>query len=208
MIIIGAGGHAKVLIDALKLMAANILGISDTDPSLLGKKILGVPVRWNDQEIQVMPPESVYLINGLGGVRDTIQRRSIFELFKSLDFTFSQVIHPAAVISGEAVLAEGVQVMAGAIVQAGSLIAEDTLINTKASVDHDCRIGRHVHLAPGVTVCGHVVIGEAVFVGSGATVIQGVKIGKNSLIAAGTLVRRDVPPGSKVMGVPGRDNRL
>ena len=94
--------------------------------------------------------------------------------------------------------------MAGAVIQAGVRVAENTIINTKTSVDHDCQIGSHVHLAPGVTVCGNVKIGDSVHVGSGATIIQGIIVGPRCLIGAGTLVRSNVPAGATVIGVPGR----
>jgi len=204
IIIIGAGGHAKVLIDALKLLGAPILGISEQNLAKVNSELLGVPVICKDAELEKYPPEGVNLVNGLGGVKDTSLRREVFKRFKMLGYAFSQVIHPSAVISANAALAEGVQVMAGAIIQAGVRVSENVVINTKTSVDHDCQIGSHVHLAPGVTVCGNVKIGDSVHVGSGATIIQGIIVGPHCLIGAGTLVQKNVPAGATVIGVPGR----
>jgi sugar O-acyltransferase (sialic acid O-acetyltransferase NeuD family) len=204
IIIIGAGGHAKVLIDALKLLGAPILGISVKDSAKVNSELLGVAVICTNGELNQYTPENVLLVNGLGGVKDTSQRRKVFKRLKILGYVFSQVFHPSAVISANAVLAEGVQVMAGAIIQAGAKIGENAIINTKTSVDHDCQIGSHVHLAPGVTLCGNVKIGNSVHVGSGATIIQGITVGADCLIGAGTLVRNNVPGGAKVIGVPGR----
>jgi sugar O-acyltransferase (sialic acid O-acetyltransferase NeuD family) len=204
IIIIGAGGHAKVLIDALKLLGAPILGISAQDSAAVKSEVLGVAVICQNGELKQYPPEGIILVNGLGGVKDTSLRREVFKRLKMLGFAFSQVIHPSAIISADAVLGEGVQVMAGAIIQAGVRIAENALINTKTSVDHDCQIGNHVHLAPGVTVCGNVKIEDSVHVGSGATIIQGIILGPHCLIGAGTLVHKNVPAGATVVGVPGR----
>lgn len=204
LIIIGGGGHAKVLIDTLKLLGAPILGISERNPALMNTELLGVHVICNDDDLKNYPPESVTLVNGLGAVKDTSLRREVFQRLKMLGYAFSQVIHPSAVISAHALLAEGVQVMAGAVIQPGAKIAENTLINTRTSVDHDCQIGSHVHLAPGATACGSVEMGDSVYVGSGATIIQGIIIGPHSLVGAGTLVRENVPAGSTVIGVPGR----
>jgi len=207
LIIIGAGGHGKVLIDALKLLGAPIRGISEHNPALVNTELLGIPVICTDAELKKYPPGSVTLVNGIGGVKDTALRREIFIRFKKWGFSFSQVLHPAAIISADTLLAEGVQVMAGAVIQAGVKVAENAIINTRTSVDHDCRIGSHVHLAPGVTVCGNVEIGDSVHVGSGATIIQGIVIGSHCLIGAGTLVHKNVPPGSTILGVPGRIKR-
>jgi sugar O-acyltransferase (sialic acid O-acetyltransferase NeuD family) len=204
LIIIGAGGHAKVLIDALKLLGAQILGISKKDLATVNTEILGVSIICFDHELERYPSESVALVNGIGGIKDTTLRREVFIRFKLQGYAFSQVIHPAAVISAAATLAEGVQVMAGAVIQAGAKISENAIINTSTSVDHDCHIGSHVHLAPGVTVCGDVKIGDSVHVGSGVTIIQGIIVGPHSLIGAGTLVRENVPAGATVIGVPGR----
>ena len=207
IIIIGAGGHAKVLIDALQQLKASILGISEQDSALVDTELLGVAVICHNGELKKYPPEGVTLVNGVGGVRDTSLRKEVFERLKMLGYGFSQVIHPSAVISADAVLGEGVQVMAGVIIQAGVRIAENAIINTKTSVDHDCHLGSHVHLAPGVTVCGNVTIGDSVHVGSGATIIQGITVGARCLIGAGTLVRSNVPVGATVIGVPGRITR-
>jgi len=204
LIIIGAGGHAKVLVDALKLLGAQILGISEQDLAMVNTELLGVPIIWVDDELERYPSETVTLVNGIGGTKDTVLRREVFARFKMQGYAFSQVIHPAAVISAAATLSEGVQVMAGAVIQAGVNVGDNAIINTRASVDHDCHIGSHVHLAPGVTVCGNVEIGDLVHVGSGATIIQGIRVGSQCLIGAGTLVLKDVPPGATVMGVPGR----
>lgn len=204
LLIIGAGGHAKVLIDALQLLKAPILGICEQNPVAVNSELLGVPIILSDAELEKYPSESVTLVNGIGGVKDPSLRREVFQRLKLLGYDFFQVIHPSAIISANAVLAEGVQVMAGAVIQAGARIAENAVVNTRTSIDHDCQIGAHVHLAPGVTVCGNVKIGDSVHVGSGAIIIQGIAVGSHCLIGAGTLVQKDVPAGATIIGVPGR----
>lgn len=202
VIVIGGGGHAKVLIDILLIRGNEVLGYSDVDTNQKGTKLLGVPMIGDDNIVLEHKPESVELVNALGSVRLPAKRKNLFDKFKDRGFTFASVIHPSAVIASDVEIREGAQIMAGAIIQPGSRIGLNTIVNTKTSVDHDCIIGDHVHLAPGTTISGGVTVGAGVHIGVGATVIQGVRIGDNSLIGAGSLVLKDVPKGAKVMGVP------
>ncbi|WP_018132196.1 acetyltransferase [Effusibacillus pohliae] len=205
VIVLGGGGHAKVLIDTLLLQNRKVLGVTVPVGEFFGKSLLGIRCIGNDDTILEYPADSIELVNGIGSVAAPDLRKRIFESFKGLGYEFTSVVHPSAVISAEAELAEGVQVMAGAIIQTGSSIGANTIVNTKVSVDHDCAIGNHVHLAPGVTLSGGVQVGDEVHIGTGATVIQGVRIGKNSIIGAGALVLNDVAEGVTVVGVPAKE---
>ncbi|MFZ5644549.1 MAG: acetyltransferase [Bacillota bacterium] len=204
VIVIGGGGHAKVLVDALIIQLFSIKGITEQDENKWGGEMLGVPVIGGDEKVLLYPPDKVQLVNGLGSVKKTRNRRLAYENFKNKGYTFASVIHPSAVISIDVELSEGVQIMAGAIIQAGSRIGENTIINTKASVDHDCIIGNHVHVASGATLSGGVCVGDGVHIGAGATVMQYVSLGKNSVVGAGALVIEDVPEGATVVGVPAK----
>ena len=202
IIIIGAGGHAKVLLDMLLDIDAKVLGFLDNDASLQGTEIFRIPVLGPDEEITHYNPAEIELVNGIGSIGVAILRRKVFDKFKAQGYHFRQVIHPSAVISSRASLGEGVQVMAGAVVNIGTRIEEDAIINTKASVDHDCRIGRHVHIAPGCTLCGGVSVGDETMIGTGSSVIQGISIGQQCLVGAGSNVLSDVPDESKGFGNP------
>lgn len=195
VIVLCAGGHAKVVIDVLALMKIKVLGIVDTDPALTGKNVLGVSVLGGENILDRYEPARIKLANGLGGAQSMASRRELFERFLIKGFRFIEIVHPSAVIAQDVVLSEGVQVMAGAVVQTGVSIGEDTIINTRASVDHDCRIGGHVHVAPGVTICGGVEIEDEAYIGSGSTVTPGVRIGKGVLVRAGSLITRDLNIG-------------
>lgn len=205
MIILGAGGHAKVLIDALRLHSIELLGIADVDPGRKGQLLLGVPVLGGDEEVMKYPVEKIYLVNGVGSVHVNLKRQKLFEYFKNEGYQFASVVHPSAIIAGDVVLSEGVQIMACAVIQAGCHVGMNTVVNTGSIVDHDCHIGDHAHIAPGVTLSGGVRVGESAHVGTGATVIQGIQIGRNSLVAAGAVVIRDVPDGATVAGVPAKE---
>ncbi|MBS4069005.1 MAG: acetyltransferase [Sulfurimonas sp.] len=202
VILIGAGGHAKVLIDTLLTLSAVIEGIVDADPLLVGTRVLGVPVLGGDELVNAFAPADCVLVNAIGSVGSTLLRADLFYRFRSLGYHFLTIIHPSATISSDAIVDEGSQVMAGAIIQPGSCIGMNSIVNTKVSIDHDCIIGANVHLAPGVTLSGGVRIGNGVHVGTGAIVIQGVEIGRNSVIGAGSVVLRDVPDEVTVYGVP------
>lgn len=204
IIILGAGGHAKVLIDALQRQSVNILGITDPDPELHGKDVMGIPIIGDDNFILQYGVNDIVLVNGLGKVNRSIKRMQVYDTFKERGYIFTRVIHPSAVISSGACIAEGVHVMAGAVIQTLATIGVNTIINTRASVDHECIIGDHVHIAPGATVSGGVEIGDNVLMGAGATIIQGVKLGIHCIVVAGAVVIRDVPDGATVMGVPAR----
>ena len=205
IIILGAGGHAKVLIDALLLSSAVIAGVVDPDLALVGTTILGVPVLGGDDVINEFPPSEIKLVNGLGSVGLPVKRQQLFERFKCMGYKFATVVHPSAVVASDVVLGEGAQVMAGAVIQPGCHIGINSIINTRASVDHDSIVGEHVHVAPGVTMSGCVKIGMGSHIGTGATLIQGKSIGRGCLVAAGAVVTKDIADGVMVRGVPARE---
>lgn len=205
VIVLGAGGHAKVLIDTLLASSAVIAGIVDPDHTLAGTTILGVPVLGGDNVVNDSPLSEVQLVNGLGSVGLPVKRQQLFERFKGLGYNFATVVHPSAVLASDVELGEGTQVMAGAVIQPGCRIGINSIINTRTSVDHDCIISDHVHIAPGVTMSGGVKVGKMTHIGTGATMIQGISIGSGCLVAAGAVVTKDIADGAMVRGVPARE---
>ena len=205
LIIIGAGGHSKVLIDTLQSQAMEILGITDIDVNKQNQELLGIPIIGEDKVVFQYHPESVLLVNGIGRVDGSNHRQGIFQYFERNGYQFAQVIHQSAIVSLNVTIAAGAQIMAGAVVQPGSIIGANSIINTGTVLDHDTFIGSHVHIAPGVTISGGVRIDDGTLIGAGTTIIQGIKVGANSLVAAGSVVIRDVPEGTTVMGVPAKE---
>lgn len=204
LVVFGAGAHAAVLIEALSLVGRTVEPwLADDDLALQGKTIDGRTVHPGERILE-LKPDTVELVNAVGSVGPPSARQQVYERFAQRGFRFIRVIHPTAVVSPSATIAEGAQLMAGSIVQTRAALGVNTIINTKASVDHDCTIGDHCHLAPGVTLSGNVTVGNGCHLGTGATVIQNVTIGAGSFVAAGAVVTHDLPPGSSVQGVPAK----
>ncbi len=205
-LILGAGGHAAVLLDILRMRQVNIIGILDksADKNL---SLHGVSVVGDDSTIGQYDMEIVALVNGIGSIGDVSLRKSIFQKFKSLGYAFQSVIHPSAIVSKWADLGEGVQIMAGAIVGPDAVIGDNVIINTRAAVDHGCEIGAHVHIAPGVVLSGDVTVGERSHVGTGAVVRQGIRIGRHVIIGAGSTVVSDIDDNQVAYGCPAKPMR-
>jgi len=205
VIVIGAGGHARVLISSLKASRREISGILDPDVKLIGQTIAGIPVLGNDETISNYAPDSVELVNGIGSVATLEKRKAIYMKFKNAGYSFARVVHPSAAVMEDVQLGEGVQIMAGAVVQTGCTIGNNAVINTGALIDHDCIIGAHVHIAPGAVLSGGVAIGEMSHIGAAATIIQGIKIAERVVVGAGAVAIKDITTGKKVAGNPAKD---
>jgi len=201
LILVGSGGHARVLLSALRLQGRRVLGFVDPDKARAG--LVDIPYLGGDEAISC-DPEQVLLVNGLGSVAHIENRLRVYEFFRRRGFRFLSVIHPDAIIAPEVKLGDGVQIMAGAILQTGCVVEENCIINTGARVDHDCVIHAHAHLAPGAVLSGNVHVGSRSHVGAGATVIQSVHIGSDTIVGAGAVVLSDVPESCTVVGIPAR----
>jgi sugar O-acyltransferase (sialic acid O-acetyltransferase NeuD family) len=204
VLVLGAGGHARVIVDTLKLINAQILGITEANPQMIGTTILGVEIIGGDEVVDGYSPSEISLVNGIGSIKRPELRMAVFKRFSNKGYTFRSVIHPSAIIAENVKIGSGVQIMAGCVLQTGVIIGDDVIINTKTSVDHDCVISGHSHIAPGCTLSGEVNVGSGVHVGSGTTIIQKVNVGSGALIGAGSVVLSDVSEGKTVFGVPAK----
>jgi sugar O-acyltransferase (sialic acid O-acetyltransferase NeuD family) len=194
--IYGAGGHAKVVLDALLCLGAKVR-VLDDDPAKKGYMILDVPVEY--AESGKLPPIAHLAVG------DNTVRAQLYEsIIKEVESWFS-VIHPRSSVAESAKLEEGVFVAAQSVIAADSVIQTATIINHGAVIDHDCRVGRFCHVAPNATLGGGAAIGKCVLIGSGAVVLPGIKIGDNCTIGAGSVVTKDLLENSIVTGVPARD---
>lgn len=205
LILVGSGGHARVLLSTLRLLGRRVLGFVDPDKTR-GEQ-LGIPYLGGDDAISRVSGE-VLLVLGVGSVASIGNRFRVYESLRKGGYRFASVIHPSAVIAPEVDLAEGVQIMAGVVLQTGCAVEENCIVNTGARIDHDCIIQAHAQIAPGVVLSGNVHVGTRAHVGVGATVIQGVHIGSDSIVGAGAVVLSDVPESCTVVGVPARPIRV
>jgi sugar O-acyltransferase (sialic acid O-acetyltransferase NeuD family) len=193
---VGAGGHAKVLLETLRITKWNVIGLIAKD--IIKDGILyGIKVLGDDQVIQEFSPDEVELVNGIGSLPGNMLRWELAKKFRSKGFSFSQIIHPSTCIAEDVIIFQGAQVMAGSVLQSGVEIGEDCIINTGVLIDHDCRIDANCHLSPGVTLCGDVRIGKNTHIGAGVTVIQGIEIGDNAIVAAGSVVYKNINANQK-----------
>lgn len=197
--ILGSGGHAKVIIEAIRCSDEfEIAGCLDDDPARHGESVLGVPILGDttDQSLDHLGVDLGVIAVGSNRGRASISAR--------LDgrIEWASVVHPAAWVAASAALGAGTVVMAGAIVQPNAIVGDHVILNTGCSVDHDCHVGNCVHVAPGARVTGGVHIGEGAFLGAGAVVIPSVSIGAWSVVGAGAAAIRDVAPHAVVAGVP------
>lgn len=196
VILIGFGGHAGVVLDALRLGGAEVLGVCD--PALL-EGPSDMPLIEEESLTARYPAGTVVLANGIGMMPGSDKRIAAAAKLQALGYEFSTVRHPSAIVAATAMVGEGVHLMAGSIVQDGAAIGRQTIVNTGAQIDHGCRIGDFVHLCPGVILSGDVTVGKKAFIGAGAVVINGVRIGDGAVIGAGTVVTSDVPSGARIV---------
>jgi len=204
IVVIGGGGHAKVIISILKKSGGfELVGYVDREDkgSVLGLDYLGSDT---SAESLLKDRDVSKAALGIGQLTDTSLRRDIAGRFMKAGFSFPPIISPNAIVNEGVEIAEGTVVMDGVVINTGTVINRFCIINTSASIDHDCSVGEYSHIAPGVTLSGGVEIGSDVLVGTGASIIQYKKISDNVIIGAGSGVWGDIDEPGTYGGVPVR----
>lgn len=204
VVILGAGGHARVLLAALASTGVVVRGCVAPVAPTGSWPVERVPYLGDDPVVWEIDPNEVLLVNGIGSTGDLGPRRRVFEAARKRGFRFINIVHKMTYVCTEARLDEGAQIMAGAVVQTGVTVGTNSIVNSGAVVDHDCSIGAHCHVASGACLSGGVRLGDQVHVGTGASIIQNVSVGDGAVVGAGAVVIRDVPAGAVVVGVPAR----
>jgi acetyltransferase EpsM len=201
-LLVGAGGHARVLADIIHLSPGlELVAVLDDDPARRGSKLGGVEILGPTGLMRERPRGVEACVIGIG--RNSTRAR-FFEQARALGYELPAVVHPSCVIAADVVLPAGLCVMAGAVVNPGGELGVDVVLNTHCSVDHDNRIGDHAHLHPGAVLAGGVEVGAYTYIGTNATVNPYLKVGARSMVGSGAVVTGNIPDGVVAVGVPAR----
>lgn len=201
VVILGAGGHARVLLEVLHTANTPVLGF--LAPSAEGSRLGDLPWLGSDEALFSLDP-MVDVVNGVGSAGSVTQRVMVYRGAQSAGRRFRTLVHARATVEPTADVGVGAQVLAGAFVGVASRIGDDVIINSGALIEHDTVVGPHCHIATGAAVAGDVRIGESSHIGLGARIRQGVTIGSHCVIGAGAVVLADVPAGTTWVGIPAR----
>jgi sugar O-acyltransferase (sialic acid O-acetyltransferase NeuD family) len=196
LIVVGAGGHAKVVVATARAAGFHVTAVVDDAPARRGAPLLGIAVSGPSEPILQDPRAQVVLAIGDNAAR---RRRAAGARCR-----FTSVVHPSAILDPTVQLGAGSVVFAGAVIQPDTVLGAHAIVNTAASIDHDCVLGEAVHVAPGTRLAGNVTLGDEVFLGIGVVVIPGVSIGARTSVGAGAAVVHDLPAGVLAVGVPAR----
>lgn len=196
VVVIGAGGHGRIAVAALRASGRAVLGVLDDGPFAAGELVAGAPILGPTDGLASLNRPAHLAIGDNGKRREAAQRLSPHD--------WTVIIHPAATVDEGASVQPGAFIGAGAVVQVNAVIGSHAVVNTGAIVEHDCRVGGFAHLAPGARLAGGVTVGEGALVGLGACVLAGVRIGQAAVVGAGAVVIGDVAAGATVAGVPAR----
>lgn len=200
-VLIGGGGHARVLLDVARRLGHRVFGYAAPAPAA----DVGVPYLGDDEAVAGSPEAAgAFAILALGKTRTGDHRLALMASLERAGLRFPPLVAPGATVHGDVTLGDGSVVLDGAVVATGARLGRGCIVNTRASVDHDARLGDGVHVAPGATLCGGVTVGDDALIGAGATLAPGVRVAGGSTIGAGAVVVRDLPEPGTYVGVPAR----
>ncbi len=203
ILVIGGGGHARVLVSVLKKSAWSVIGYTDARDR---GPLLGVPHLGTDEILPGLLAKNpeLYALLGVGKIDASDTRLRLQHGLEALGLRFAVAVSPHAVVNEEVTLGPGTAVFDGVIVNSGTVSGPCCILNTGCVVEHDCRLGENVHVAPSATVSGGVTIGDNCMIGAGATIIQGATICAGCLVGMGSVVPYDLAAPGTYVGNPAR----
>ena len=206
LVILGGGGHAKVVIENLESEGYySICGYTVTNGEAGRQPLLGYPFLGGDDILPRLLDSGVRW--AFVAIGDNAARMRCLERVRVLGFSIANAVSSRACVSKRATLGAGVAIMPGAVVNVETRIGDGVIVNTNAGIDHDCEIGDHCHIAPGAAIAGSVKIDTGAFLGIGCRVLPGVRVGSWSVVGGGAVVTSNLPPDSVAIGVPARVTR-
>ena len=201
LVVVGASGHAKVVIDIVEKEGRyRISHLLDDNPALHGQSFFGYRVAGATSSIPGTGENPLALV----AIGDNSARMRIAGWLRGNGFDLARAVHPQSHLGRGAVVGDGTVIMAGAVVNSDAAIGDNVIVNTGATVDHDCVVGDGVHLAPGVHLCGGVQVGAGSFIGAGTVIIPGIRVGNNAIVGAGSTLLEDVSENARAAGSPAR----
>lgn len=199
ILLLGAGGHCRAVIDVLRLSSfrpAVILDKSVSCPDASPKELLGVQIAGDDSLLPELRAQYDYGLVTVGQIKTAAIRAKLYARLKECGYLLPVLVSGHASASPWSSIGEGTVVMHFATINAGAVVGANSIINTGAIIEHDAQIGHNCHVSTGAIVNGGAVLADNVFLGSGAIVREGVRIGAGSVIGMGLAVKRDIPPGT------------
>ncbi len=200
LVVVGAGGHGAVVAEAAAA-GGQWSDIVFLDGGTTPERVVGYAVAGGLDRLDDFIREQRHFVVAIG---NNARRAELVAALQEKGAALSSVAHPAAHVSPTAVMSAGSVLCAGAVVNARASLGVACIVNTAATIDHDCVLGDFVHVSPGANLAGRVRVGARSWIGIGACVRDGVVIGQDVVIGAGAAVVHDVPDGITVMGVPAR----
>jgi sugar O-acyltransferase (sialic acid O-acetyltransferase NeuD family) len=202
ILIYGASGHGKVIIDIIAKQGNNkIVGLIDDNPQMLRQNFCGYPVLGGFDVLREPGYQNYKLILAIG---NNNSRKGLWERIMPLGYELICAVHPSAQIGKDVFMGSGTVVMANVAINPGASIGENVIVNTGATIDHDCLIGDHVHISPGTHLGGNVEIGDLTHIGIGVSIIPNIKIGKGAIVGSGAVVVGDIPDNVTAVGIPAK----
>jgi sugar O-acyltransferase (sialic acid O-acetyltransferase NeuD family) len=196
LVVIGSGGHAKVVIATAQAAGFSVTAVVDDEPGRWGHRVLGVPVAGPTASTLEDPEALAVLAIGANRARQVRARGARCR--------FATIVHPGAIVHPSVRFGDGSVVFAGAVIQPDAAIGGHAIINTGASIDHDCVLGDFVHIAPGVRLAGSVTLGDGVMLGIGTVAIPGSRVGAWTTVGAGAAILGELPENVIAIGTPAR----